>query len=301
MKRNWTIALLIALAVAGAMLIGCPSESEEGKTIEGNIVLKGGKLQYTFTTPKIEHGKTYDLTLTIEDCDDALLNSHFGGKICYKMDMNDEEEDDKVLSGWRNGTPDTVTGPRKYTWTFKAGEKYQDSKDPVVDATTPAGATQYFDLMAQTSDWKPWGDNVNFNILGSITVELQAEVDWVSAGAITLGNVDGTVGKGQLSADDVARILALPNGKIVLSVSATVSDNPAPGWGVGAIGPEWDGQDPKNITISIPGDAQLGQCDFDFEVKISSLIENLGGSQVIIVNAWSGASITKAELFRPGP
>jgi hypothetical protein len=299
MKRNWTIALLIALAVAGTLLMGCsPSESEEGKTIEGNIVLKGGKLQYVIATPKIEHGKTYDLTLTIEDCDDALLNSHFGGKLCYKFDMDDEDEDDKVLSGWRNGTPDTVTGPRKYTWTFKAGEKYLDGKDPVEDATTPAGATQYFNLEAQTNDWKPWGASVNFNILGSIVLEVQPDIDWVSVATVTLGNVDNTPGKGPIPAADVAVILARPDDNIIrFTCNVDDSAGVGPGWGIGEIGPDYGG----DYKINFPDDVGSPPCTYTFDLKISELKEVLGGAQTILLNIWSGLTITKAEIFRPGP
>jgi hypothetical protein len=305
MKKIWTIALLIALAAAGALLMGCsPSEAEEGKDIEDyDFELKGGKYQYVFTTPKIEHGKTYTVTLTIDDCSESLSASggHFGGKISYKMNLNDANEDDKVLSGWQNATPqDISTSPRSYTWTFEAGQKYSDSKDVENPATTPSGATQYFDLTAQTSSWSGFGANDNFRVKGKFEVTAKEVItNWVSEGTIELGDTDGTQGKGELSAAAVDKILALPNnGKITFTVSVTVNSSDAqPGYGVCGIGPTWSG----GISLSIPGGAALGPLEFTQDVEIEALKGVLGGTRTIIINPYNGATITKAELFRPAP
>jgi hypothetical protein len=304
MKKSWTIALLIALAVAGALLTGCsPSEADTGKEVEDyDFELKGGKYQYVFTNPKIEDGKSYTVILTIEDCDESLSKSdgHFGGKISYKMNLNDANEEDKVLSGWQNPAPDTISAsPRSYTWTFKAGEQYADSKPVENPATTPAGATQYFDLTAQNSNWNNFGANDNFKVKGKIEITAKEEVtNWISEGELTLGNVDGTQGKGELSAADVTKILALTNGIIRFTVSVTVNTSDAQaGYGVGKIGPNWS----DGININIPGSAALGPLEFKQDVEIEALKDILGGTQTIIINVYNGAIVTKAELFRPGP
>jgi hypothetical protein len=305
MKKSWTVALIIALAVAGALLTGCsPSEADEGNIIsDWNIELKGGKYQYVFTSPKIEHDKTYTVTFTIEDCDESLSKSdgHFGGKISYKMNLNDENEDDKVLSGWQNATPQDIdASPRSYTWTFKAGQKYSDSKDVENPATTPSGATQYFDLTAQTSSWSGFGANDNFKVKGKFEVALKEEVTtWIPEGELTLGNVDGTQGKGELSAADVAKILALPDdGIIKFYVSVTVNSSDAqPGYGVCGVSPTWSG----GISLTIPGGAAYGPLDFTQDVEIGALKSILGTASTIIINPYNGAVVTKAELFRPGP
>jgi hypothetical protein len=297
MKRNWTIALVIALAVAGVLLAGCsPSESEEGKTIEGNIVLKGGKIQYDFTEPKIEDGKTYEVVFNINDCDEGLLGSYLGGKLSYKV--GDVES---ILSGWARPVPSGVSSAvKKYTWTFKAGEANDDDKPIANPATTPDGARQYFDFIAQDSSWQNYGADTNFNVDGSFEVkEVAVITDWVKEAELTLGSGDG---KCELSASDAAKIRSFPTGKIVLSVSVMVtSGSSEPGWGVATIGPSWE-PDPRNISINVPGDATIGQqCDFDGTVMVSALLVGLGDSQIIIINPFNGASITKAELFRPGP
>jgi hypothetical protein len=303
MKKSWMIALLIALAVAGTLLMGCsPSEADEGKEIEDyDFILKGGKYQYVFTSPKIEDGKTYTVTFTIEDCSESLYKSggHFGGKISYKMNLDDANEDDKVLSGWQNATPQDISDiPRSYTWTFKAGDKNSDNVTIENPATTPAGATQYFDLTAQTSGWQGFGANENFRVKGKFEVDSEEEItDWVSEGVITLGDVEGTQGKGELLAADVDRILALPNnGRIEFTISVTVNDSTAqPGYGVCGVGPTWSG----GISLSIPGDADLGPLEFARSVRIRDLKGILGSSRTIIINPYNGAIVTKAELFRP--
>jgi hypothetical protein len=298
MKRNWTIALLIALAVAGAMLMGCPSESEEGKTIEGNLVLKGGKYQYVFETPRIEHGKTYEVIFTINDCDEALFDSHMGGKICYKMDLDGEDE--KVLSGWQNATPNTISASQKrYVWTFEAGKKYDDSLDPEPDSTTPAGGKQYFALTAQTPSWSDWGANDNFNVDGSFEINIKdIPSDWVSEGTVELGTVDGVPGKGPIPDADVARILALPNnGKITFTAEILASSGASPGWGMGTISSTWGG----GFSIPYPAEAGPPPCTYTFDLEISVLKDALGDATTIIINPYNDLTLTKAELFRPGP
>ncbi|MDR2730369.1 MAG: hypothetical protein LBB81_05660 [Treponema sp.] len=303
MKKSWTIALLIALAVAGTLLMGCsPSEADTGKELEDyDFELKGGKYQYVFTTPKVEDGKIYTITLTIDDCSESLSSSggHFGGKICYKMDMASTTEEDKVLSGWRNPNPDTISAsPRSYVWTFEAGNQHSDDKPVVSPATTPDGATQYFDLTAQTSSWGPWEASANFKIKGKITITTKEVItNWDRVGELTLAGLDST-GKGELSAADVASILALPeNGKLKVYFSVIVNDSDAqPGYGVGSIGANWGG-----VKIEIPGSAEKKPepQDFTQDISMEDLISELAGATTITFNPYNGASITKVELFKP--
>jgi hypothetical protein len=278
---------------------GGTSDPEEGTRVtDWDITLKGGKYQFVFDTPKIEHGKTYEVIFTINDCDESFLNSYLGGKICYKMDLNGEDE--KVLSGWLNSTPNQVKKATKaYKWTFEAGKKNSDSLNPETDATTPAGGKQYFSFTAQDTSWKEYAASTNFNIKGGFEVkEKQVISNWVSAGTITLDNVDGIAGKGELSADDVTKIKNMPaNSKITFTVNVTVVDGSGttPGYGICDIGPDWDG----GISINIPGDAVEGTLTFEYDLEISSLLDVIGNANTIVLNVYN-ATITKAELFKPG-
>jgi uncharacterized protein YjdB len=121
---------------------------------------------------------------------------------------------------------------------------------------------------------------------------------WESAGILVLGNMDGIPGKGQLSSSEVSKILAMPNnGKITFTINVTVNNSDAqPGYGIGNICWNWfdDG-----LFFYVPSNAQNGPIVFIQDVNISSLKTVLEGYDNIIINLWSGASITKAELFRP--
>jgi hypothetical protein len=298
MKKNWLSFAVVFMTIVGiALMMGCPSEAEEGEKIdEPDIIFVGGKYQFVFDTPKIVHGKSYEVILTIDDCDESFVGSHLGGKICYKMDLDGDDE--KVLSGWQNSIPDTVSKNIKtYKWTYEAGQKYSDSITPEADATTPADGKQYFAFTAQNSDWKEYAASVNFNIKGRFEVKEAAVIsDWVSEGTITLGNVDGIAGKGELTAADVAKIKAMPaNSKITFTFNVTVGSNGAdPGNGICGIGPDWNG----GINIAVPGDAPTGAYTFTHDLAISSLLAV--ASNAIILNVYNGATITKAELFKPG-
>jgi hypothetical protein len=299
MKKNWLSFAVVFITIAGiAMMAGCPSDADEGKKLDNpDIVFKGGKYQYVFTTPKIEHGKTYEVILTIDSCDESFIGSHLGGKICYKMDLDGEDE--KVLSGWQNSTPDTVSNTKTYKWTFKAGEKYKDSVIPEADATTPDGGKQYFSFTAQDTSWKEYTTGTNFSIKGGFEVkEKQVISDWVSAGTITLGETDDIVGKGELAATEVAKIKAMPpNSKITFTISVTVGSNGAdPGNGIGRIGKDWLTTGGFNITV--PDDASTGAYTFTYDLDISALLGDV--DDIIIINVYNGATITKAELFKPG-
>jgi len=294
MKKIRNCFPVLLLVCAGMVMMYCTSEAEP--PISGaNIVLKGGKYQFLFDDPKIEHGLEYEIIFTIEDCDEAFVGSRLGGKICYKMDL--DSDDEKVLSGWAYAVPALVSKDiKEYTWTFKAGEANADDVAIANPATTPADGKQYFALTAQKG-YDNYGPNDNFNVKGEFkVVPIESVSDWISGGTLTLGNDDGIAGKGELSADDTARIREMPaNSKITLTVNATVGDDPGPGWGVCSIG-VWDST--KSIEIKIPAGTPNGSQTFTADIKISDLLKTVPPSNNIVINAWK-CTVTKAELFRP--
>jgi hypothetical protein len=295
MKKFWLFLPVILLAMGGLLMIGCASDPDEGKKVEPDFVLKGGKYQFTFDEPKIVDGEEYEVIFTINDCDDAFIGSYLGGKICYKMDMDDNDE--KVLSGWLNSTPNKVSKSIKtYKWTFTAGDQHDDDVTVESPATTPDGGKQYFSLTAQDSSWNDYPASASFGVKGSFSVKLKGAVDWESAGEVTLGNAEGIVGKGELSAEDMAKIRALPAGSIIrLTVTVTpVAGESEPTWGVGSIG-TWVAED--SMSIAVPSNAVIGTpitftADFDIDTLLGIV-----GADNIAINVWSGAQVTKAELF----
>jgi len=296
MKKMKIVFPVLLLVCAGIVMTGCPSDPAPPIS-DFNMVFKGGKYQFLFDTPLIEHGKVYEVILTIENCDDAFIGSRLGGKICYKMDLDGNDE--KILSGWDRPAPDTVSKALKtYKWTFTAGAKNDDSLEPESDATTPNGGKQYFSFTAQdNAQWLDFPSGTNFNIKGKFEVKVKEEVAWISEGEVTLGNEDGTAGKGNLTNADMAKIKALPaDSKIVLTVNVTVSDDPGPGWGVGTVG-SWDSG--SSLEIKIPNNAPVGDFTFTVEFTISDILA-VQPSDPIAINLWNGATVTKAELFKPG-
>jgi len=306
MKKIKFVLPVLILTVAGIVMLGCPSDPSPTNQIDDyNMVFNAGKFDFFFETPKIENGKEYEVILTIEKCDEDFIGSKLGGKIGYLLDVDDETKE-FVLSGWRNPTPDTVSSAKTYKWTFKAGEKYSDSVDPVSPATTPEDGRQFFHLGAQDSSWNDYDDDYNFRIKGGIEIkEKKTVTGWISEGTVTLGDDEENPGKGTLSADDTAKIRNMPEGsKIVISVvgaevGASGSGSNEPGWGVGSIG-GWvsNGEGINSIIISIPNETTAGDSvDFDCEIEISA-INSVFPTGEISLNIWNGG-ITKAELFKP--
>jgi len=303
MKKFMIVFPALLLVCAGISMTGCTSDPEPPQQIEKpDMVFSGGKYQYQFDTPRIEDGKEYEVILTIEDCDADFIGSHMGGKICYKTDMDDDTPgSEKILSGWLNSVPDTVSATvKKYKWTFKAGDRHSDDQGVTIEspATAPAGATQYFSLTAQDSSWNNYDSSYNFGIKGSFEIKFKETIsDWISEGTVTLGDIDGDgSGKGEFSDDDMAKIRSMPAGsKIVLTVSVIVNDSDAqPGYGVGKVG-TWD----DGISIDIPSNASAGPLTFTVDIDIADLLEIIVDGNIII-NVYNGAAVTKAELFKPG-
>jgi hypothetical protein len=319
MKKNGLMFPVLLLICAGMVMIGCPSDPEPGTTIvipppggdeEGNelIVLKGGKYLYLFDTPKIEAGKEYELIFTIDQCDSALYTSNLGGKICYRMDMDDEEEGDNVLSGWANSTPTAVSeGIKEYKWVFKGGEKNKDSQPIANGGTTPDGATQYFSLMAQTSGWKDPDPDFDFNVVGKFEVKSKDVIEYETTGtSLTLGNMDGITGKGNLTDDDMILIRGAPTkSKIVFTYTvATVyaagtdeQGKPEPGFGVVGVG---NPSQTNSVSLSIPSTASAGSNQtFTGEFEVGDLLKLLSAGEPLFINPYNGTTVSKAELFKP--
>jgi hypothetical protein len=295
MKKFWLFLPVVLLAMGGLLMIGCASDPDEGKKVEPDFVMEGGKYEHFFTTPVIQKGTEYEVIFTIDDCDDALIGSHLGGNIFYKP----TEGEDLLLCGWRNGTPETVgKATKEYKWTFEGGVKYNDSKNPVEDFTTLTGGQQYFSVMAQTSSWSEYPASTKFGIKGNIVVRVKEAIGYVSAGTVTLGNADGTAGKGELSDADMATIRALPAGSILrLTVKVTpVSGTAEPGWGVGTVG-TWTEAEAEKIII--PDTAVIGtEITFDVDYSIATILNHVGASGKIAINLYNGATATKGELFK---
>jgi hypothetical protein len=318
MKKFWIVFPVLLLLCAGMVMMSCPSDPVDPNTTGPtgptnptdptnpnqypDLLLAGGKYQYVFTTPKIEQGKKYQVIFTIDECDSSFINSYLGGKICYKMDFEDKDETDKLLSGWLNSAPVQVTASVKtYKWTFEAGKKNSDSLNVENPATTPEGATQYFAFTAQDKDWKDYASTVNFNVKGKFEVKAVITItNWVSEGTVTLGNDQGTAGKGALSEADMTRIRALPPDSVIeITVSVTVNTSDArPGYGVCSVG-GWDTN--NSMSISIPGDAKTGLLVFTEKLPIADLLGLQPEGYQIAINPYNGATVTKAELFKPGP
>jgi hypothetical protein len=306
MKKFWIVFPVLLLVCAGMVMMSCPSDPVEPPPppppLENpDLVLAGGKYKYVFTTPKIEQGKEYEVIFTIDECESSFYNSRLGGKICYKTDPADENETDKLLSGWKNSTPVQATASVKtYKWTFKAGDKNSDSLSVENPATTPEGSTQYFAFTAQDNDWHEYASTVSFNVKGKFEVKSVITItNWVSEGTVTLGNDQGTAGKGALTEADMVRIRALPPDSVIeITVSVTVNTSDArPGYGVCSVG-GWDSD--KSMSISIPGDAQTGPLVITAKLPIADLLALQPSGYQIAINPYNGATVTKAELFKPG-
>jgi len=298
MKKISIALLVLSLVCAGMVIVSCPSDPVP-PIDDFNIELKGGKFQYDFTTPPIENGKEYQIIFTIEDCDGAFItnNSRLGGKICYKMDLNDDDE--KVLSGWNYAVPPIVSKDiKEYVWTFKAGESNKESDNVVIEnpATTPAGGKQYFSFTAQKG-WDDYGPNDDFRVKGSFAIRSRETIaNWESAGTVTLAAGDG---KGALGADDMEKIRALPpRSKIrfTVNVNVNLSGNTRPGYGICGIGGWYDY---NSMSITVPAGTPAGDQTFTVEFEIADLLRLQTAGAAININPYNGAKVTNAELFQP--
>jgi hypothetical protein len=295
MKKISIVFLVLLLVCAGMAIMSCPSDPIPPLK-DPDIEIKGGKFQFDLNKPndpRIEDGKEYQIIFTIEDCDPSFIDIRLGGKICYKMDL--DSEDEKILSGWDYAVPPMVNASiKEYVWTFKAGAANKDDK-PIADpATTPENGKQYFSFTAQ----KGWNDSKNdFNVKGKFEIKSREIIsEWESAGTVTLGSGDG---HGTLSADDMAKILALPPRskiKFTIEVNVNLTGSTKPGNGICGIG-GWHDND--SLSIAVPAGTSAGEQTFTAELEIADILRCQPAGAAINVNPYNGAKVTNAELFKP--
>jgi hypothetical protein len=252
----------------------------------------------------IEKDVSYDITLSISELATELVGGHFGAQLL--AENSDDEEEDFLIGGWMNGTPNTVeAGAKDYTWTFVGGDKNSDGSNTADFSTIPSGAKQYFKVTVQVP---AWGTNISgthgFNatvtiekapVYGGLALdrELNTGSDWDYR--------ENGANKGKISASTAAEIKALPDGSVLrVYITGTVFDssgNPRPGWGVGTIGGK---------SIDVPGDAVGSAAGTSYSGYVDILTKDIGlesdqySTDIINVNIYSGFTITKIEIWKMG-
>jgi len=308
MKKISIVFLVLFLVCVGMAIVSCPSDPVPPIS-DYNMELKGGKYQFNFDNPRIEDGKEYQITFTIENCDENLVGdgkkTRLGGKISYKMDLDDENAGaEKVLSGWAIAVPPTVRKDAvTYIWKFKAGAANADTVDIETPATTPTDGKQFFSLTAQNGT-NNYGPNDDFRVKGSFKIEPRATItNWESAGTVTVGLGEGannTTGKGTLSTEDMEKILALPSRSIIrftVSVNVKLDGNTRPGYGICGVG-GWN--DYNSLAINVPAGTDAGDQTFTAEFEIADILMCQAAGAPIRINPYNGAKVESAELFKPG-
>ncbi|MDR0301977.1 MAG: hypothetical protein LBI04_06670, partial [Treponema sp.] len=248
MKRFWLLAVAL-LAIAGIFIFGCTSDPEPDKPYKGpvdlkDLVLKGGRHLFEFTEPVITAGTKYEVLLVIEGLPTSIIGCHPGGSICYKMNMTDENEEDNILSGWKNPEPSTIAGATKeYVWEFEAGNLHSSSGATIANnGSTPNGATQYFSLIVQTSDWHDPVATVDYAIKCGFKITAKENVEYNATGTdlgFSISTVTGEKEDKNFTDENMTKIRAVDTrSKIVLTVTVDSldTDRKQPGWGIGKIG-----------------------------------------------------------------
>ena len=317
MKRKWLLIPALLLAVAVTVTLSCPSQPDTDEPEPGDIleegeydfIIKGGEgsYQYQFDTPRIEQGKTYVVTFTIENCDKPFVGNRMGGKINYKQNFDDTTESAKVLSGWAYCAPEVITGRSgTFRWTFKAGEKNKDDVTIANPATTPVGATQYFALTAQDKDWHNFAARYGFRIKGGFAVREQiappAGTTFQKVSDITLDFTgqghNQSQGIGNIQGTELEKLQTGLTEYAVLRVSVTGCDvtqtKRDESHSVGSIGNRdniggSNGTNP-NAQINIPETATIGnKVSFKADVLVEdALLHILDGQSHLFVNMWDG-------------
>ena len=307
MKKLWLLVPALLLAVAGMVMLSCPSEPDPGEQIEDyDIVIEGGNYQVPITGFTITHGEEYTVAFIIEAADEDFFPSRVGGKLIYK----DADGEDVILSGWAFSTPTPVTGPGTYRWTFKAGEKNDDDKPIASPATSPEGAAQYFTLNAQNTNWEQYPPYYEFRIKGGITVSKKtAPVGTLTnSGEITRtyggSGHDESKGTGNIEGDAFAKVKAASGNGAFLRFHITdcnvTEQMGKDGNGVGSVGNRdnlSDGTNP-NPAINIPkGTPANPTFSFQVDIEVEVLLEFVGANEShLFVNMWD-AKCSKVELW----
>jgi hypothetical protein len=283
MKKSWTIALLIALAVAGALLVGCsPSEADEGQKIENpDIVLKmlsePAQHKENVTNVLFEQGKTYEVTLSVTSLDEALAGGFFAGVLQYEPGGGASAV---RVSGWSHSASGAViNGAKDYKWSFEA------------TGSTPSGlqSAQYFELMAQNSGYTNYGASDVFGIKGSITVAEKGAINPDDYDKVEIQTNAGSGTVVSIESAEYQKVLAANKAGNFLRLYVVTKTNDT----IGKIGPDKGTGTFLNLTSN-----SLGLIDVDLQELFAI---NTPDYNYININIWSPTNpqdgLTKVELW----
>jgi len=321
MKKITLLLLPVFLFIAvGFMITACPSEPDPIQKVENpDFELVGGRYWHIFDQPRIEEGKEYIVTLRIDDCDEDFPGSNLGGKLCYKIDFDNDDEDDKVLSGWADSVPVMVLfGPGIYRWTFKAGEKNKDDIDCVVPATTPANGIQFFYFEAQDENWSRYPPHWVFGIKGEITIAERKslvgtpEMQQIITLDFSDGSHDSTIGKGNIIGSDFDTVMnagELAFLRFYITNCRVTDETRKEGWAVGAVGNLVNiGSSNPNASIRIPSTAAIGEnISFVVDIFVEDFLYAVdSGDSHIFINMFDSSDFgaprnSKVELWKYPP
>ncbi|MDR0375783.1 MAG: hypothetical protein LBH85_08690 [Treponema sp.] len=109
---------------------------------------------------------------------------------------------------------------------------------------------------------------------------------------------DPAAGKGNIEGEEFAKLASAPPDSVLrLSITAdSISDSgPAPGWGIGKIGP-----DATAVEFAVPSNVSNGSnVSFTVDVSVADLLDAAGDNTLLFVNIWADCKITKIELLSP--
>jgi len=323
MRKKWLFIPLLLLAAIGIITLACPSEPEDQtppppplEEDEIDFTITGSNYKVEIPTDGeggfvITKDKQYRVTFALEKADADFYGSRVGGKLVCK---ENGEGEDKVLAGWTWLNPPIIYAPGIYRWLLTAGDKGKDGESESIfnDGTTPEGATQYFAMNIQTSDYKQYESYFVFNFKGSITVEEYTPPvgEKTNSGEIALAfndaSHDAAIGKGNIEGDEFEKVkTASGNGAFLrfYITGATVTAKAGEeGHGVGAVGNKENVGDVNvNYPLNIPrGTAAKNNFSFEVDILVEDALEFVGEDEShIFINMWGDgpAVCSKVELW----
>jgi hypothetical protein len=196
MKKMRIVVPVLLLVCAGMVLTGCPSDPEPGppslQINDPDYTLTDGKINIPLPSITVTNGGEYDVIFDIGQIEDPLLGCHFKGRLLYV-----HEERTYLLTEALDAFPNIIAKfPRKYRWTFKAGEWGDDTTADSAakwgytvpdNKTVPSDATFVFQLFAMTPKWKYFGDSDAENyqyIRASKDTEETERIDYKGRGIV---------------------------------------------------------------------------------------------------------------------
>ena len=254
----------------------------------------------------ITDDKEYRVVFTIQNADEDFFPSRMGAKLVYR---SEGATNDTLLAGWQEPTPDLISAPGNYTWTFKAGEKYKDGLVPDRPATTPAGATQYFIVQVQNGEYVKYDSYYEFRVKGSIKItEVIGTLTKVDDIALAFGgdsSHDESIGKGNIQDAEFEKVKnAAENAVLRFYITGvTVTEKSGEeGHGVGAVGNRASVDDNNpNPPFKIPnGTPAQSNFSFTVDIDVATALEFVGANEShLFVNMWGDgpAKCSKIELW----